>query len=114
GAGVEYSVFDLPNLSAKKLEILSDVGVVDLSLLPEDLELTERQRRVRHAALTGQMFVSPGLSDALASIKWPCRYLDFETVTTFLPLYDGHTCHQQVLTQFSVHRRSGIDTGVDH
>jgi hypothetical protein len=31
-----------------------------------------------------------------------------------LPLYDGHGCHQQVLTQFSIHHRDSIDSEVRH
>jgi hypothetical protein len=31
-----------------------------------------------------------------------------------LPLYQGHACHQQVLTQFSIHHRDGIDSEPRH
>jgi predicted RecB family nuclease len=35
-------------------------------------------------------------------------------VATTLPLYAGHGCHQQVLTQFSLHVRPGLDGAVEH
>ena len=76
--------------------------------MPEDLPLTERQRRVVRAAVCGGMIVEDGLASALAAIRWPCSYLDFESVATTLPLYPGAGCHQQVLTQFSVHERDSI------
>src|SRR5215475_10583151 len=47
--------------------------------------------------------------NSVNGIAWPCRYLDFETVATVLPLYDGHGCHKQVLTQFSIHHRNRIN-----
>jgi hypothetical protein len=50
----------------------------------------------------------------LAATGWPCHYLDFETVATVLPLYEGHCCHQQVLTQFSIHHRDSIDAAPRH
>lgn len=50
----------------------------------------------------------------LAAIDPPYYYLDFETVATVLPLYDGHSCHQQVLTQFSVHHRESLGGELQH
>lgn len=92
---------------------MSDAGVIDLSRVPNSVELNERQERVRHAALSGNTVVEPSLAGAIRSVEWPCD-LDFETVTTFLPLYPGHGCHQQVLTQFSIHCRESPDGGLSH
>ena len=33
---------------------------------------------------------------------------------TFLPLYEGHSCHRQVLTQFSIHRCESFDAEPQH
>lgn len=33
---------------------------------------------------------------------------------TFLPTYNGHGCHRQVLTQFSIHHRDSIDGELRH
>jgi Domain of unknown function(DUF2779) len=114
GAGIEHSIFELPALHQKKLNRLSDEGIVDLARVPGDLELNERQERARSSALNNVRVVEPSLLAALEGIAWPCFYLDFETVATALPLYERHGCHQQVLTQFSVHRRSSIDGRVEH
>jgi hypothetical protein len=114
GAGITHTVLEIPGLHHKKLKRLSAEGIIDLSLIPDDLELNERQQRARDAALSGNTIVDPGLAEALAGIVWPCHYLDFETVATFLPLYDGHGCHQQVLTQFSIHHRDAIGAEPRH
>lgn len=114
GAGLAHTVLELPNLHHKKLKRLSAESIIDLSRLPDDLGLSERQERARSAALSGQTFVDAGLGKALTAIAWPCHYLDFETVATALPLYPGHGCHQQVLTQFSIHHRDGIDSEPRH
>jgi CRISPR/Cas system-associated exonuclease Cas4 (RecB family) len=114
GAGIEHTVLDIPALHHKKLKRLSDDGIVDLANLPEDIDLNERQERARGSALSGNRVVEPTLRVLLDGVTWPCFYLDFETVATALPLYDGHACHQQVLTQFSVHRRDAIDGEIQH
>jgi hypothetical protein len=114
GAGINHSVLDIPGLHRKKLKRLSTDGIVDLSKIPEDLQLNERQERAKHSALSGEIVVEDGLHGALEAIVWPCHYLDFETVASVLPLYSGHGCHQQVLTQFSIHHRDSIDAEPGH
>ncbi len=119
GAGIEHTVLDLPALHHKKLKRLSDDGIVNLANLPEDIELNERQGRAETRGKGAVLLRAIGswelnLNAVLDGVAWPCFYVDFETVATALPLYDGHACHQQVLTQFSVHRRDSIDGEIQH
>ena len=114
GAGIAHTVLEIPGLHQKKLNRLSSEGIIDLSCLPHDLELNRQQQRARDAILAGKPIIGRWLSEALAAIVWPCYYLDFATVATVLPLYAGHSCHQQVLTQFSLHRRNAMDAKLEH
>jgi predicted RecB family nuclease len=114
GTGLAHTVLEIPGLHYKKLQQLAAGGIVDLSCLPDDLKLNDRQQRAVKSSLSGQLCVEEGLGDALEGIAWPCYYLDFETVATALPLYEGHGCHQQVLTQFSIHQRDRIDSELRH
>jgi len=114
GTGLAHTVLEIPGLHHTKLKRLSAAGIIDLSLAPDDLKLNERQERAKHSALSGNMLVEADLEAALESIQWPCNYLDFETVATVLPLYDGHGCHRQTLTQFSIHHRDSIDSEPRH
>jgi hypothetical protein len=56
------------------------------------LELNEHQERTPDAAISGKPVIDHRLGTALTTIAWPCHYLDFETVSTFTPLYEGHGC----------------------
>ena len=114
GAGIAHTVFEIPSLHYKKLNRLSAAGIIDLSLIPNDLGLNDKQERAKAGALTGKTMVDSGLKATLASIQWPCYYLDFETVMLALPLYPGHGCHRPVLTQFSVHSRDGLGADLCH
>ena len=114
GSRHTHTVLELPGLSRAKLQRLSAVGAIDIAGVPADFELNEIQQRVKIAAESGQMYVSPTLGDALAAIEWPCHYLDFETVTSTMPLYRGHGCQRQVLTQFSVHHRDSLEAATRH
>jgi hypothetical protein len=108
------TVLEIPSLHFKKLQRLSAEGIVAMSEIPDDLELNDRQNRAVKSAVSGQMIVEASLESALTEFIWPCHYLDFETVATVLPLYQGHGCHEQVLTQFSIHHRERIDSEVRH
>jgi hypothetical protein len=107
GAGLAHTVLEIPALHSTHLKRLSDAGIVDLAGARRKLNLNPQQERARSSALSGRRVVDAGLGAALESIQWPCHYLDFETVATFLPIYKGRGCHQQILTQFSIHRRDG-------
>jgi hypothetical protein len=108
GAGLAHTVLEIPALHHKKLKRLSDAGIIDLSRVPGDLNFNNQQLRAKDATISETTFVDAGLEGALNTVVWPCSYLDFETVATVLPLYPGHGCHQQVLTQFSIHHRDTL------
>lgn len=114
GSGIAHTVLELPGLHHTKLKQLALAGIVDLAHLPVDLKLNDRQQRAKLGALSGKVSVDAGISQALDIVKWPCHYLDFETVATVLPLYAAHGCHRQVLTQFSIHHRDNISGAVSH
>jgi hypothetical protein len=114
GAKLEHSSLEIPGLHWKKLHQLAADGIVDLSDLPDDFALNTRQQRAVRAIREQRLCVEPGLADALQSIAWPCHYLDFETVTTTLPLYAGSGCHEQILTQFSIHKLDRADGELQH
>ena len=114
GARIDHTVLEFPQLHKAKFERLCSEGIVDITETPNDLTLSAMQQRVKAAVESGQVFVGPGLSSELAAIQWPCYYLDFETVATVMPLYEGHRCHRQVLTQFSVHRRDEPSARLHH
>jgi hypothetical protein len=109
-----HTVLEIPQLHHTKLKKLSDAGVIDLADVPADLKLNERQQRMMSSALSGNIVVEASLEGALAAVVWPCHYLDFETIATVLPLYPGHGCHKQILTQFSIHHREGMDSKPTH
>ena len=114
GSMYEHTVLELPKLHHATFQKLCAGGIVNIADVPADFTLNELQRRAKAAAESGETFVAPELGHVLAAIEWPCHYLDFETVASTMPLYDGHGCHHQVLTQFSVHHRDGLDVAPRH
>jgi predicted RecB family nuclease len=114
GVGIDHSVLEIPGLHHTRLKRLSASKIFRFRDVPDDLELNDKQRRAKSAVLSGLRVVEPGLRQALESIVWPCHYLDFETVATVLPLYPTRGCHEQVLTQFSIHSRDSLNSELLH
>ena len=106
GKGIEYSVMQLPRCQAKQIMALQQIGVLDLRKLPANFYLTDQQQTVVQSVKTGQPYFAPNLKALLDSIQWPSYYLDFETVTTSLPLYSDIAPYEQVITQYSIDRCS--------
>ena len=115
GTSRGHTVVELPKLHHTKIKTLCERGVIDIADIPDDLKLNPTQQRAEAAMKSGSMTVDAvGLNVKLAAITWPCHYLDFETVTTTLPLYSGYGCHDPVLTQFSIHHRDSLDAQPTH
>jgi len=109
GEGIDNHIFDLPRISHTKFCQLKNMEVFEIGAIPADFELTDNQEIVRSAVISGEPVIdSDGLRKALDSIVQPVYYLDFETVQTAIPLYEGIAPYTQIVTQYSLHSKSGI------
>jgi hypothetical protein len=85
GKGLAHTVLGLPSLHHTKLKRFSADGTIDLAAVP-DGGLNANQLRAKQSAVSNQLVVDAHIRERLAEVAWPCRYLDFETVATVLPL----------------------------
>lgn len=100
----EHHIFDLPRLSHTKFCQLKDQGIDRVDRIPDDFKLTANQEKVRTAIKSRSPYINKdGLRQALERLEHPLYFLDFETVTTALPLYEDTAPHTQILTQYSLH-----------
>jgi sugar-specific transcriptional regulator TrmB len=102
GKDVKKHIFDLPRLSVLAIDELTAMGADSVDKIPENYELTEMQKIVKNCMLTNSQYVSENLKTELENIKKPYYYLDFESITTAMPLYPNIAPHTQLLTQFSI------------
>jgi hypothetical protein len=114
GRGISDPVLDLPRISRSNLQRLARRGAVAIEDIPSGLPLTERQSLVKRSVDSGQPWVSRNLQSDLGKVVWPVYYLDFETVTTALPLYGDVAPYEQIVTQYSLHKRSPPGESLEH
>ena len=110
GRGVEAAIFQIPRLGERKFNKLLELGVTEIEAVPEDFDLSDRQYSVVEVVKAGEMQMKPGLMDTLGKWHQPWHYLDFETVSSCMPMYAGLQPYTQIPTQYSLHI---MDSGGD-
>lgn len=106
GEGIDNHIFELPRLSQKKFDQLTEMGVNSIDEIPLDFDLTKNQKRVLSGVRTNAPIIEHNFSELVNSVEWPAYYLDFETVMTAIPLYPGVAPYTQIPTQYSIHKCS--------
>jgi hypothetical protein len=96
-------VSTLYRIRADKVDELVEDGYELISDLPADFESSGPVRRQIDAVRARRMIVEPGLAGALAEIKPPVAFLDFETVSPAIPAWPGCRPYDQVPVQVSCH-----------
>ncbi|MCK4787283.1 MAG: DUF2779 domain-containing protein [Desulfobacteraceae bacterium] len=114
GQGIENHVFEIPRLSPPKFEKLKELGIVSIEDIPDDFELTDNQKRVSDSVRSNAPFIGDDLGSELQPISKPCYYLDFESLMTAIPLYEGVAPFTQIPTQYSIHRCESPGEITDH
>jgi hypothetical protein len=110
----EASVFTLYRGGKKSFKLLKQ-GVHHLENIPADFALTDNQVIQRAALLAGKPHVDrPALAAFLSQIEYPASFLDFETIGTAIPLFDGTSPFQQIPFQFSLHILRAADGEIEH
>jgi len=110
----EASVFTLYRGGAKSFTLLQQ-GIQKLADIPADVTLTDNQAIQRAALLAGQPHIDrPALAAFLGQLEYPVSYLDFETIGTAIPLFDGVKPYQQVPFQYSLHIVRSPGTKPEH
>jgi len=99
-------IWYLPHLRADQFAMLDATGVESIRDIPDDFSLTGKQRRVVQAWRAGELVVQPSLAARLPAYE-ECGYLDFETLSPALPLFEGSRPYRREAAQWSLHRRRG-------
>jgi hypothetical protein len=110
----EHNVMTL--YSGKKLgEDLMAKGVLDISNIPEEIKLNNKQQVQRDCVICGQPHVDTAeIKSFLKGLKYPLYFMDFETFATGVPIFDGTSPYQNIPFQFSLHVITKPGAMVEH
>ena len=83
---------------------LFENGIMHIKDIPQHVKLNGKQNIQRECEMKKKVYVDKaGIKQFLATLKYPAYYLDFETFSTAIPMFDGLKSYSQVPFQFSLH-----------
>ena len=99
-----YSIFDLARIRGAKARALYDQGIRALDDLPGDFKLTELQDCQVRMARSGKPLIRRAeILEPLQKLSYPLYFLDYETFSSVIPLFDGYKPYEQIVFQYSLH-----------
>jgi len=100
----DHPVTEFYRFSKERAFSLINTGVLDIRDIPDEVSLNAIQKIQKECVHVADIHVdSTNLAEWLEQIEYPCGYLDFETVGSAIPLYNGTSPYQQIPFQFSLH-----------
>ena len=115
GVPTEKSIFTIPSFSWKEKDALIEAGIFQLSELPADLPLTDKQQADIHSVLAGQPKIDTETIKArLSDLEYPIHFFDFETDNPPIPGFQGLSPHQPFPFQYSCHKWHSDGTLTHH
>jgi len=111
----EYSVFNITRIGGKSLALLVDDDTLNIHDVPDDIKLSVAQRNQVEVAKSERPIINrQAISELLSGLEYPLYFLDYETVSTALPMFDGCKPFQQVPFQYSLHVLREPDDDLEH
>lgn len=108
------SVFDIPHVTLSKAQKLYESGVRTFSQCDSG-DFTERQALYIELEKSGKPHVeTKALTEILEKLEYPLLFLDYETFSPAIPLFDGYTPWQQMVFQYSLHVQRSPDAELEH
>jgi hypothetical protein len=98
----EPTIYDV--VHATRIPLLEAEGIFYLKDIPADTELSSANRR--HVNLINRRGVDidrRGVKAMLDDLKYPIHFLDFETASVPIPMFEGNHPWQKIAFQYSLH-----------
>jgi len=100
----ERSVFNLYWLGTQKKFDLLKRGIKTIEKIPDDVELSDKQIIQKSCVQKKSAHVDQdGIKSFLEDLHYPLYYLDFETFSPAIPIFDGMRPYQRIPFQYSLH-----------
>jgi predicted RecB family nuclease len=94
-------VFHIPRISSADFDELESFDVISMRDVPNGFPLNPKQQRIVDVAKSGEVYRSPELANILPVLEPPTSYLDFETFSPAIPIYENTRPYQRIPFQWS-------------
>lgn len=104
GGVEETSIYNLYSPGAERIAKLEDAGIKDMADIPEDFDLTNKQRWQIAALKKGEQYhKQESINKFLKGLEYPLYFLDYETLSDVVPPFEGMHPYEQLPFQYSLH-----------
>lgn len=111
----KYSIYNLAQISAEQLGNLEDMHISKIVDIPDDFNLKPVQKRQIEATRLGEPILDPNkITKFISKLEYPVYFLDYETLSSIIPPFDGLKPYQQLPFQYSLHILSSPDADLEH
>jgi hypothetical protein len=114
-AGVpDYSIYNV--FDNKKADgIAESLGSYEVKSLPAAMIPTGRKGKDVGSYISGEVYVEPdNIRRFLGGLQYPLYYLDYETIASAIPVFDGTRPFQTIPFQFSLHIEETLGAELQH
>ncbi len=99
-----YSIYDLCAPSAERIGTLESLNIKSLIDIPDDFALSAKQKLQVSATKLDQAIIDKDkIKSFLSKLVFPLYFLDYETLASIVPYFDGLRPYQQLPFQYSLH-----------
>ncbi len=99
----EYSIHNI--FQGNKIKELIAMEVYDPKDVPEDFDMTDRQREKIYLQKIGKPNINTTeIKEKIEKFIYPIYFLDYESINKPVPLLDGYKPNQHLVFQYSLHK----------
>jgi hypothetical protein len=107
-------VFNLYGDKSKSVQLYSE-GILSIKDIPERYNLSLKQQIQLECEKTKKPSINKKeISGFIYSLQFPLYFLDFETYSTAIPLFEGTKPYQKIPFQYSIHVLPSMDRKPEH
>lgn len=110
-----YSIYQLAGITPQKIGLFEAEGIELISEIPSDFALSPKQElQVKAVKSDMQEINKEEIKEFLSTFQYPLHFFDYETLSSVIPVFDGHKPYQQVPFQYSLHIQEKPKESLSH
>lgn len=111
----DYSIYHLCSPGSDKIGQLEKMGIKKLIDIPDDFRLGIKQQNQVQVTKNDEVLIDKDtIRKFLDQLKFPLYFLDYETLTSVIPAFDGLSPYNQLPFQYSLHKLETPESEVRH
>ena len=112
----EDSIYSIAGaLGSKKLDKLLDEGILEVPDIPPEMLTTKKLERHHYVTKNNTVHIEKeSIRREIQKIEYPIYYLDYETYSSAIPIFDGYRPYQRIVFQYSLHIQREPEGELEH